>query len=83
MISYEEFEDIVVNILKRDISSNHDQKKTNRRTPSLKQKVKNRTQKCQHNKLKNKPKVQVVLIENNSIYNTVQIKQKAFRINKR
>lgn len=27
MISYEEFEDIVVNILKRDISSNHDQKK--------------------------------------------------------
>ena len=25
MISYEEFEDIVVNILKRDISSNHDQ----------------------------------------------------------
>ena len=26
MISYEEFEDIVVNILKRDISSNHDQK---------------------------------------------------------
>ena len=27
MISYEEFENIVVNILKRDISSNHDQKK--------------------------------------------------------
>jgi len=27
MISYEEFEDIVVNILKRDISSNQDQKK--------------------------------------------------------
>ncbi|WP_407380464.1 UvrD-helicase domain-containing protein [Methanobrevibacter sp.] len=27
MISYEKFEDIVVNILKRDISSNHDQKK--------------------------------------------------------
>ena len=27
MISYEEFEDIVVNILNRDISSNEDQKK--------------------------------------------------------
>ena len=27
MISYEEFEDIVVNILKRDISSNEDQKR--------------------------------------------------------
>ena len=27
MISYDEFEDIVVNVLKRDISSNKDQKK--------------------------------------------------------
>ena len=27
MITYEEFEEIVVNILKRDISSNEDQKK--------------------------------------------------------
>ena len=30
MITYEEFEEIVVNILKRDISSNEDQKKSSR-----------------------------------------------------
>ncbi len=33
MISYDEFEDIVVNILKRDISSNHDQKKAIQTSP--------------------------------------------------